>query len=178
MKTSIYTIIIVLSIILLSGCGSSDSNTPKKVTFNSVLHNDSNWSHGFADYSDLECEIDNCDQTAEYRDLPQGFNDARGYFMESNNHSDDMLMALWRKIDGLVPNTTYQVDINTTLATPHCSGMFGIGGSPDSSNYVRAGMIGFMPAISQVDGRYTINLDKGNQAQEGENAIIIGDLGC
>jgi len=53
--------------------------------------------------------------------------------MHGNNHSDDLLMMLYKKIEGLKPKTSYAVTFNVQLASNAIKNGFGAGGSPDLS---------------------------------------------
>ncbi len=53
----------------------------------------------------------------------------------------------------------------------------GIGGSPGESVYVKAGAVNYEPeVIEESDGWLRMNIDKGNQASEGEDMINLGTL--
>jgi hypothetical protein len=53
----------------------------------------------------------------------------------------------------------------------------GIGGSPGESVYVKAGAVNFEPeVIEDTAGWLRMNIDKGNQASEGEDMINLGTL--
>ena len=55
--------------------------------------------------------------------------------------------------------------------------MAGIGGSPGESVYVKVGATTEEPLIVEdADGWLRMNIDKGNQASEGEDMINIGDM--
>ena len=66
--------------------------------------------------------------------------------ISGNNHSDDLLMCIYRKFDGLVPDKSYEVSFNIDLASNAEKGGFGIGGSPDLM--LGAGGIDFLPQNS------------------------------
>ena len=53
----------------------------------------------------------------------------------------------------------------------------GIGGSPGESVYAKAGAVNFEPeVIEDTAGWLRMNIDKGNQASEGEDMINLGTL--
>ncbi len=64
------------------------------------------------------------------------------------------------------------------LASDVPPGMSGVGGSPGESVYVKVGATTIEPLVEEdpTDGWLRINIDKGNQAQEGEDMINIGDM--
>jgi len=55
--------------------------------------------------------------------------------------------------------------------------MMGIGGSPGESVFVKAGAVDYEPeVIEDTAGWLRMNIDKGNQASEGEDMINLGTL--
>lgn len=148
-----------------------------KRSFN--LSTDKSWSHLFADYSDEVCESDGCKMEAGYSYLPLGYGESvEGYMIASENHSDDMLMGIYRKVENLESNQTYEVRVDVKLLTNYCGeDLIGIGGSPTTSNYIKAGAIAFEPKVTKNEsGYYSLNFDKGNQAGGSESIAVIGDL--
>jgi hypothetical protein len=86
-------------------------------------------------------------------------------------------MYLMVQVEGLRPDTNYQVHFSIDLASNTPEGMMGIGGSPGESVYVKAGAVDFEPeVIEAADGWLRMNIDKGNQASEGEDMINLGTL--
>jgi hypothetical protein len=86
-------------------------------------------------------------------------------------------MFLKIQVNGLKPITTYQVYFNIDLASNTPEGMMGIGGSPGESVYVKVGAVDYEPeVIEDSDGWLRMNIDKGNQASEGEDMINLGTL--
>ena len=101
---------------------------------------------------------------------------AKGLFISGNNHSDDLFMFLKRQIVGLKPNTLYTLAFEATLESNIPPGSFGIGGSPGESVYVKIGASSQEPQKIAKAGFYFLNVDKGNQAQGGADAIVTGSL--
>lgn len=102
----------------------------------------------------------------------------RALEITGNNHSDDMFMGFYRQITGLEPNTAYIFKLNADIGTNVSSGMMGIGGSPGSSVYVKAGFVSEMP-VTEVgeDGQIRLtNVDKGNQSQSGTDMKVLSNI--
>ncbi|MFI4963407.1 MAG: hypothetical protein ACHP6H_06090 [Legionellales bacterium] len=111
--------------------------------------------------------------------LPAEINtQARGLKISGNNHSDDLFMYAYKKLTGLKPNTEYQVSFSLEFASDGPINSSGVGGSPGDSVYVKIGAIGHSPS-RYVDstGMYRVRLDKGNQASDGADLILIGTYG-
>jgi hypothetical protein len=86
-------------------------------------------------------------------------------------------MFLKTQIDGLKPDTTYQVLFSIDLVSNTPAGLMGIGGSPGESVYVKAGAVDYEPEVVEAsDGWLRMNIDKGNQASEGQDMINLGTL--
>jgi len=133
------------------------------------------WITGFADLpADYDPAIYELD--SEWRELPDDL-DGYGIYMQGHNRSDDLFMFLKRQVDGLEPGATYQATFRLILASSVPPGLSGIGGSPGESVYVKVGATTEEPLIVEDDaGWLRMNIDKGNQASEGEDMINIGDM--
>ena len=133
------------------------------------------WLTGFAD---LPADFDQSTFELEsgYRALPAGL-DGSGMYLQGHNRSDDLFMYLKRQVEGLRPETAYAVTVSLDLATNVPAGSFGIGGSPGESVYVKAGASTIEPLSEEdVAGYLRMNIDKGNQATEGEVMINLGNV--
>jgi heat shock protein HslJ len=133
------------------------------------------WIAGFADlpadYDPGFYELD-----AEWRELPDDLA-GHGVYMQGHNHSDDLFLFLKRRVDGLEPGAIYEATFRLEVVSGVPPGLSGIGGSPGESVYVKVGATTIEPIIEQdADGWLRMNIDKGNQAQEGEDMINIGDM--
>ena len=133
------------------------------------------WTVGFADlpvdYDQSIYELDH-----GYRLLPEGL-DGRGMCVQGHNRSDDLFMYLKTQVGGLRPNTSYVVNVSIDLATNVPAGLIGIGGSPGESVFVKAGASTIEPIAEEGDNRHLrMNIDKGNQSQDGESMVVLGNV--
>jgi hypothetical protein len=133
------------------------------------------WVTGFADlpadYDPASYELD-----SGWSVLPSGL-EGNAIYLSGHNHSDDLFMFLKTQIDGLKSDTTYQILFSIDLASNTPEGLMGIGGSPGESVYVKAGVVDYEPeVVEESDGWLRMNIDKGNQASEGEDLINLGTL--
>jgi len=133
------------------------------------------WVTGFADLpADYEDELYQLD--SGHRELPSELGGS-GIYIQGHNSSDDLFMFLKKKVDGLKPETSYLVTFRIDLATNVAEGMMGIGGSPGESVYVKAGATEVEPLVAEDASDYLrMNIDKGNQAQEGKDMINLGNV--
>ena len=134
------------------------------------------WSPGFSDYS-AETDSTTFEMKAERTTLAAGMDTTKyGFMMQGHNHSDDMFMYLKKKVSGFIPNQTYNVVFNVSFGTQYPENSFGIGGSPGSSVYLKAGASPTEPARKLENKMYTFNLDKGAQSQVGKDAVLLGNV--
>jgi heat shock protein HslJ len=136
---------------------------------------DEDWIAGFADLpADYNPEIYELD--SEWRELPDDLG-GYGVYMQGHNRSDDLFMFLKRRVDGLEAGATYQATFRLVLASNVPPGLSGVGGSPGESVFVKVGATTVEPIVEEAaDGWLRMNIDKGNQASEGEDMINIGDM--
>ncbi|MCY6356529.1 hypothetical protein [Clostridium sp. ZS2-4] len=139
--------------------------------------NNEGWT---GDFSDLPINNEDFYELKfKHANIPiEGKND-KGLLLQGNNHSDDLFMYITRKFDkniGLIPNTTYKIDLSFDIATNVPGETMGIGGSPGSSVYVKAGVVNVEPTSQAKNGYLRMNIDKANQYQSGKNMIVLGDI--
>ena len=134
------------------------------------------WVVAFADlpkdYDQSIYELDGGHQA-----LPDGLGGA-GIYVQGHNRSDDLFMYLKRRVDGLTPAASYTVSATVELATNAALASVGIGGSPGSSVYVKAGASTAEPdAAPDRIGHLRMNIDKGNQSRGGSQMVVLGTVG-
>ncbi|MEJ8567214.1 hypothetical protein [Elongatibacter sediminis] len=130
------------------------------------------WTALFADYTVgalIEAE-------AEWTSLPAPLAHLDGWFMAGTNVSDDLAMFLKTSVGGLQADTEYHVEMDVEYATNVQQGCAGIGGSPGESVYVKLGAADEEPMSLDVSGNLELNIDKGNQASGGANAVVAGNM--
>ena len=171
-KKFILVMLILLSL-ALAGCATS-YDTEYQFEFN-FEDDEQSWVTGFADlpadYDPLIYELD-----SGWGELPPGL-EGNAIYLSGHNRSDDLFMFLKVQVEGLKPDTTYQVEFSIDLASNTPEGLMGIGGSPGESVFVKAGATTQEPEVITDDaGWLRMNIDKGNQASEGEDMINLGTI--
>ena len=131
------------------------------------------WTAGFADLPvDFDPSIYELD--SGHRPLPNGL-EGYGLYIQGHNRSDDLFMFFKRQVAGLKPDAEYTAVLSLDLATNVPAGLFGIGGSPGESVYVKAGASTVEPVTPEDDsGYFRMNIDKGNQSNGGESMVVVG----
>lgn len=177
MKKNVRLFLVML--VSLTGCSDDDDSVDTggamEVTydFNAGLDG---WEADFADYPVDEETF--YELGYEHGPLPEPLDQDQNSLKQSgNNHSDDLFMFIKRKMTGLEPNRSYDLTFDLEFATNAPDNSFGVGGSPASSVYIKAGASQTQPS-KEVDFEdiYRMNIDKGNQASEGEDMINLGDF--
>lgn len=160
-------------------------NTPSEYSW-SFQQTSDNWTAGFADYhvsangqmldtSIYEMRAGHIILPAELQTNTTGT--AKGFFLQSHNRSDDMFMFLKRRITGLQAGKRYTIEASVRFGSNALWGNVGIGGPPAEAVYVKFGAAGTEPQVLIDGGFVRFNLDKGNQAVGGANAIVLGNIG-
>jgi hypothetical protein len=115
--------------------------TPVQVSFD-FRNGAQRWQAGFADYPPDTNKNGSYDLLAEVRTLPPELGVGTGFYVQGDNHSDDLFMFLKRRLnsaDGIIAGQTYQITFTLVFASSAQSGCFGIGGSPGDSVGLKAG---------------------------------------
>lgn len=165
-------------IFLQASCNQPDQEV--NVFSISYFFNDSDegWTGDFADYpvgDSIAYEL-----VIKHDTIPTGTSanlTTKGMLVSGKNSSDDLFMFIKKKISGLRPNATYEILFNVRVASNAPTGAVGVGGAPGESVYLKAGVTLVEPKKELETGMYRMNIDKGNQAEEGADMINIGHVG-
>lgn len=164
-------------------CEDDDNGSPDKNTQTyEFTSNTDGWIGAFADLPKLNDHEDSSIYELSYKwaALPAevGGNRVGALQIIGHNRSDDLFMFVKRKVTGLLPNTTYQVEFNVDLASEAPTGAVGIGGAPGESVYFKAGAVDKEPLtqLDPTDDHYRMNIDKGQQSQSGRDMKVLGDI--
>lgn len=137
---------------------------------------DHGWEAFFTNYNDGWEE--KMDLQADYRSLPEPLDTIKSaLYISGVNHSDDVKMLFRKQVDGLKPNSTYDVRFLIQFATSVPSNCAGIGGSPGEAVKVIADASTNKPEAILDDNEYYIlnNEHESNAAEWYQNAIL-GDI--
>lgn len=164
----------------LVACG-SDNDLPEVDPDTKMLHIDFNdgatgWTPGFADYPAGQESFYELSSGLEA--LPDSLGAHRkGFKLSGNNHSDDLFMFVTKQVDGLEPNTRYDFRFKLLFGTNAQKNCIGVGGAPGESVWIKAGATRVEPkAVNDGAGNLLMNIDKGQQANSGSDAIVVGDF--
>ena len=173
------TIVTVLLLTLLLGgmeCGFEEDEPD--LVFDFDLNTDlQGWVGGFTDYPVDLTDWPDFELTWGHEPLPSNLGSGSGLYISGKNYSDDLFMFIKRRVTGLGANTTYRLRFKIKVATNAPSECGGIGGPPGEAVYLKAGAVLVEPVPADSDGYYQLNIDKGNQAAGGADAIVLGHIG-
>jgi len=144
------------------------------ITYNFNIE-DQGWTGDFADYP--EGDSITYQLFFKHDTLPTNLNanaTKKALHISGKNYSDDLFMFIKRKVAGLKANTTYEVLFNIKMAS---DAKVGVEGAPGESVFLKIGATSFEPLKVLQDGKYRMNLNKGNQAEDGADMITIGHIG-
>jgi hypothetical protein len=134
------------------------------------------WVAGFTDYPIDGEEM--MELESGLLPLPAPLDTTRaGFMLSAMNRSDDVFMYIRRQLGGLVPDADYDIAFQVQLATNAASGCFGIGGPPGEAVVVKTGASAVEPLRQQRHGDWRMNIDKGEQMEEGNTTLIVGHIG-
>jgi hypothetical protein len=181
MKTTCLTTLL-LSVSLMTACKWAEDDATLPIIEQSY-HFEEGMEDWEGDFADLPVEgQDIYDLEVAHSPLPDEIGSTSGSIkIQGNNRSDDLFMFLKTQVSGLSPSTTYQVTFDIELASQYPVGAPGAGGSPGSSVFLKAGASTEEPLPVEDDEAgisfYRMNIDKGNQSQEGDDMINLGNIG-
>lgn len=137
------------------------------------------WAGNFSDlpikYDEKQYELD-----FGHKPIPlKGEKLRKGLLLSGMNRSDDLFMYAKKKIgkeEGLLPNQTYLLSMELEFYTNADPGLVGVGGSPGEAVYVKVGASTKEPKSIEVNTELRMNIDKGEQATSGKDAVVIGNV--
>jgi hypothetical protein len=167
-----------LAVVFVSAC-SMDAD-PEGLLISSYNfdfnESDFDWQYGFSDYPPGANDSGFYELQFAYAEEVSATVPKKALMISGNNHSDDLFMYVKKRIDGLAPNTDYTVTFQVEFASDAEMGSVGVGGSPGESVFLKAGATDSEPKSVVEGDRVVMNIDKGNQAEDGEDMIVIGNI--
>jgi len=171
------TILAGILVTAMVSCDENNGDQAVKIDFSYNFDQDTEgWTGDFADYPAGEAE--SYELTFEYSMLPSPLDQSEGALkLSGTNMSDDLFMFTKRKIEGLDPNTSYNVNFTVEFASDVPDNRVGVGGSPGESVWIKAGATPEEPLPLEDDmGYYRMNINKGGQSQGGSDMAVLGDF--
>lgn len=131
-------------------------------------------------FADLPANWDQPTYQLDFRrePVPPPINDFHGLRLTGHNSSDDLIMLAKAPVHGLLPGAIYRVEMDVDIATNVPYGCSGVGGSPGESVYVKLGAAGIEPiaSVDPVDNWLRLNIDIGDQSEDGAHARVAGNV--
>lgn len=167
--------ILVVGIIALVSCSKDQEISVLSVSY-LFNESDQDWTGDFADYP--EGDSITYQLVIKHDTIPTGTNvesKTRGLLVSGENLNDDLFMFIKKKISGLRPNTQYEVLFNAKFASIAPTDV--VINPPGESVILKVGATVLEPKKVLDAGVYRMNIDKGNQEEEGSDMINIGHVG-
>lgn len=161
----------LLAWVAMAGCGTLEPED--RFVFNFDFRQE---DHGFeADFTDYPVgREEDVEFVADHRPLPPPLDDqGSALFHSGANISDDLFMYFKRRVEGLDPGTAYRATFTLEFASDigqECT--VGVG----ANVHLKAGASRVEPVGVVQDGDVRLNVDKGEQANRGEAALLLGDM--
>lgn len=138
---------------------------------------DQGWAGDFADYPEGDSIayelIFKLDTIPTGTSTPSTTNGLR---LSGNNGNDDLFMFIKKKVSGLRPYTQYNVLFNVKFASNAPTDVIGLE-RPGEDVILKVGATLIEPKKILDAGMYRMNIDKGNQEEEGSDMMNIGHVG-
>ena len=142
------------------------------------------WTGDFTDLP-VDYEADIYELEFGHSPLPEELGEhGKALRISGINRSDDLFMYVKKHLasaDAIEPNTTYRIVFEVEFATNAPAGAVGVGGPPGEAVWVKVGAADVEPIpVAELDMGddyyYLLNVDKGRQNEDGQNALRIGDV--
>jgi len=149
-------------------------NQPDFLIFFNFSQGLQDWEGGAAGYS--EAYTDSVDFYFAYDRSPPRFTTADSLLkLSARNPQENLFLFTKTQIIGLDTNRTYQVDFELEMLGEN----LGFGNDTVGSSflgYLKVGAVTEEPTVSLQDSIYTLNLDKGDIPQSGEDMYMVGAI--
>jgi hypothetical protein len=164
-------LILVLAVLLLSACSLEDDGGLEIFSLNFDFSTGAEgWVADFTDYPVSENPLADSvyEWKAEFTSAAVATAGENAFMISCNNVSGDVFMFLKKKVEGLKPNTNYNVVYEIELASNAVAGQGVI---------LKGGASELEPKKVIENNYYVLNIDKGSDTTSGENALAFGDIG-
>lgn len=176
MKTILKTGLSVAMLSMLAACGGGNENDDRPKQYSMLVDFDKGVTGWTGSSSDYTPETAPTNVTFEQRALPSPLS-GKGYFIGGTNRSDDLFLFVKKQFTGLEKNAAYNLNFSLKFASNVPSGCMGVGGAPGEAVWVYAGATATEPKAVTVNNEIRMNIDRGNQAEGGKDAQVIGNIG-
>lgn len=171
--------VLALLVSLTTGCQDTTAIFPEPTT--GVILNDTfttnpnGWDGSVSDYSvGMEATIE---FSFAHTNLPAPLDQSKKSLkVFGRNRSDDLFMFVRKQLTGLAPNTDYKLVFDVELASLHPEESIGIGGSPATSVFLKAGASAIKPERVKDGDFYKLSVDKGYQSDAGKASVLLGNV--
>ena len=164
---------------LIIACQHNSTIIPAPINGVLLNHTFASSQNGWeSDYSDYATEQEaSIEFSFTHANLPAPLDQSqKALRVFGRNRSDDLFMFVRRQLTGLAPNTDYRLVFDLELASLHPEESIGIGGSPATSVFLKAGASATKPVKVKEGNFYKLNVDKGFQSESGKASVLLGNV--
>ncbi len=175
MKRNIFFGSVLLTGFMLAGCSAEQDIRVYSISFPFIQSNQG-WTGGFSEYPS---DSTGYHLHAEHDTLPYNINadsTRKAFRLSGNSLHGSLFMFIKRKVEGLQPNTMYQVLYNIRLASNLPSRTVGAEPTQAEHTYLKAGATTDEPEAILTDGVYQLNVNKGEPAVDGTEMVVMGNI--
>lgn len=166
-----------------SDAGSVDAGSVDALPFELVIVSDfesgnQGWTGDWSDMPEGMSEFYELDHGL--RTVPAGVERGSAFYIQGMNRSDDLWMFIARRLtraDGIEAGESYEIRFDFAFITQASEGCVGVGGSPAEAVFLKVGASPEEARVVIVDERREFTLDKGIQANTGDDATSAGHIG-
>ena len=158
----------------MSSCKKDNQTDRRTLEFN-FAQDAQGWEAYYSDYPVGSEDFYELDFTHAFLPTPLD-QTTRAIKITGNNHSDDLLSLIVRKVDNLKPNRKYNVSFDIALASNVTSNSPGIGGSPDLE--LGVGGLSYKPENNINSGYHRPNFESLLQSRQSNDVLqSVGRIG-
>jgi hypothetical protein len=172
------SVVFVFFLFVAAGCGlDADSN---RISISSVSFDfnegEHDWRHGFSDFPAGPGDSVRFELKYAYTEKPANLESGRSIMLSGNNQNGDLFMFLKKKLTGLQPDAEYTITLKIEFASNAKPGITTADGSPGEDVFVKVGATETEPKSVIENGKFVMNIDKGERSENGEDMIQIGNI--
>lgn len=169
-------LITFLLLLALFSCNDKNREHPDPVEFAWDFNGGAeDWTGDFAGYPTGEEAF--YELVFEHDTLPEPLSQNQfALKLSGKNHGNNLFMFAKRKVSGLEPNTTYYTTFTIEFASDVADETVVAGRLLGESIHLKAGAVNTEPVKNaDSESTYSMNIDKGNQNEDGDDMVIIGN---
>jgi hypothetical protein len=163
---------ILLSLIAMS-CATQDEDaiSIKTNTFD-FNEGENGWKHGFSQYRTVGDSAE-AELKYAYADKPPSLPEGKGLMLSGKSSTPELFMFIKKQLTDLRPETDYTITVNVEVASSAASQTNNLAAP---SVFLKVGAVSYEPLTIKTADKVIINVDKGEEDQDGSEMLNIGNI--